>query len=109
VPGFIGFLTRAYPLIRIKEAEADEFFIAHVAVVPAHQGHGLGASLLSHAEGTARDQGFNRISLTVEVENERAVSFYLRTGFNLVETVRVEELRKRIGYGGFHRMRKVLP
>lgn len=106
--GFIGFLARARPLLGLKEAEEDEYFVSHIAVMPAHQGHGLGTRLLSHAEQTARDEGFGKVSLTVEVENTRAAALYLRRGFEVIETLKVPALQKRIGYEGLHRMRKVL-
>ena len=108
VLGFIRFMKRAFPLFGVKEAENDAYFISNLAVLPAYQGQGLGKYLLSQVEKTAREQGFNKISLTVDVENERAFSLYTRTGFNVIETVEIESLQKHIGYSGFHRMAKVL-
>jgi ribosomal protein S18 acetylase RimI-like enzyme len=64
--------------------------------------------LLSHAEHTARDEGFEKIALTVEVENKGALAFYRRNGYEVIETIEVPALRERIGYEGLHRMRKVL-
>jgi ribosomal protein S18 acetylase RimI-like enzyme len=108
IPGFVGFLARARPLVGVKEAEEDEYFIGNIAVAPAFQGHGLGTHLLSHAEHTARDEGFEKIALTVEVENKGALAFYRRNGYEVIETIEVPALRERIGYEGLHRMRKVL-
>lgn len=108
VSGFIQFMKRASPLFGVKEVENDEYFISNIAVLPAYQGQGLGKCLLSHAEKNASAQGFKKISLTVDVENEHALSLYTQTGFNVIETVEVKSLQKHIGYGGFHRMTKVL-
>ena len=108
VLGFIRFIKRASPLFGIKEAENDEYFISNIAVLSAYQGQGLGKYLLSQAEKTAKEQGFNKISLTVDVENERALSLYKRIGFNVIETVEIKSLQRHIGYSGFHRMAKAL-
>jgi ribosomal protein S18 acetylase RimI-like enzyme len=106
--GYLGFLARARPLSTVKEAEEDEYFIAHVAVLPAFQGMGLGTRMLSHAEHAAREAGYRKASMTVDVENQRALGLYLRTGFKVVETISVPTLQKRIGFEGIHRLRKVL-
>jgi ribosomal protein S18 acetylase RimI-like enzyme len=108
VLGFIRFVKRAFPLFGVKEVENDEYFISNIAVLPAYQGRGLGKYLLSQAEKTASERGFNKISLTVDVENEHAFSLYTQTGFSVIETVEIESLQKQIGYSGFHRMAKVL-
>lgn len=106
--GFIRFVKRAFPLFGVKEVENDEYFISNIAVLAAYQGQGVGKYLLSQTETTAREQGFNKISLTVDVENERAFSLYTQTGFNLTDTVEIKSLKKDIGYSGFHRMTKFL-
>jgi ribosomal protein S18 acetylase RimI-like enzyme len=106
--GFIRFMKRAIPLVGTEEAKNDEFFISNIAVLPTYQGNGLGKYMLSQAEMWAGEQGFKKISLTVDVENERAFSLYKRIGFNLVERIEIESLKKKIGYNGFHRMQKVL-
>jgi ribosomal protein S18 acetylase RimI-like enzyme len=108
VLGFIRFVKRAFPLLGVKEVENDEYFISNIAVLSAYQGKGLGKYLLSQAEKTAREQGFKKISLTVDVENKRALSLYTRTGFDVIETVEIKPLQKYIGYSGFYRMAKAL-
>jgi ribosomal protein S18 acetylase RimI-like enzyme len=106
--GFIQFINRASPLFGVTEAENDEYFISNLAVLSNYQGQGIGKYLLSKIDLTARMQGYKKLSLSVDIENERAFSLYLRTGFNMVETVKIESLQKRIGYVGFYRMVKVL-
>jgi ribosomal protein S18 acetylase RimI-like enzyme len=108
VLGSMRFIKRAFPLFGVKEVENDEYFISNIAVLPAWQGKGVGKYLLSQVEKTAREKGFNKISLTVDVENEHAFSLYKQTGFNVIETVEIEFLQKHIGYSGFYRMAKVL-
>jgi ribosomal protein S18 acetylase RimI-like enzyme len=106
--GFLRFVRQALPLINVKEAAPDEYYISNIAVLLDQQGQGLGSHMLHWIEKKALKQGFDKISLTVDIENERAFSLYCRTGFNVVETTRVESLRRRIGYGGFYRMVKTL-
>lgn len=106
--GFARFMGRVLPLARIQEAEDDDYFIGNVAVLPEYQGKGIGSQLLARAEEKAREQGFGKIALTVDVENERARSLYARTGFEVIQTVHVEALRRRFGYPGFYRMVKTL-
>jgi ribosomal protein S18 acetylase RimI-like enzyme len=104
--GFARFLWRASPLFSIREAEDDEYFISNLAVAPECQGQGLGSAMLAQVEQRARAQGITRVSLTVDIENVRAFALYLRTGFKVTGTVKIEQLRKRFGYGGFCRMVK---
>lgn len=106
--GLIRMIARSRPFIGVKEAEDDEYFVAHLAVLPPFEGHGIGQLLLSHAEAKAKRAGFSTIALTVEVDNERALSLYSRRGFRVIETRRFPALKDRIRYNGFHRMAKAL-
>ncbi|HTX91114.1 MAG TPA: GNAT family N-acetyltransferase [Anaerolineales bacterium] len=108
LPGFFRFLRRASPLVTAREAESDEYFISNLAVRPELQGRGLGRFMLEQIEARAVRQGFRKLSLTVDVENERAFSLYERTGFQRIETVEIRRLRERLGYAGYHRMVKPL-
>jgi ribosomal protein S18 acetylase RimI-like enzyme len=106
--GFFRFIRQALPLLNVKEAAPDEYYISNIAVLPEQQGQGLGSHMLQWIEKKAREQGYQKVSLTVDIENERAFALYCRTGFNVVETTRVESLRRRIGYGDSYRMVKNL-
>jgi ribosomal protein S18 acetylase RimI-like enzyme len=106
--GFLRFLWRCRPLLTVEEARPDEYFIAHLAVRPEYQGKGLGRALLIAADDKAREQGCRKLSLTVEVDNDRALALYLRTGFCIDQTLQVEALHQKIGYNGMHRMLKRL-
>ena len=108
VAAFIRFLSRALPLATVKEAADDEYFISHIAVLPAYQGQGLGTHLLSEVERMARERGFGKISLTVDRENLRALALYRRTGFAVTEAVSIKPLQRRIGFNGFYRMVRTL-
>ncbi len=61
-----------------EEAELDALFVA-----PSHVGTGVGAALLAHAMGRARDHGFVRLRLE---SDPFAASFYERQGATLIGT-----------------------
>jgi ribosomal protein S18 acetylase RimI-like enzyme len=106
--GFLQFFVKALPLAGIKEAEDDEYFISNLAVLPEQQGRGLGSHILTQTERKASALGFKKISLTVDVDNDRARKLYERVGFAPVKKVFIESFHRRIGYTGFYRMRKEL-
>lgn len=108
LPETLRFFNRSLPLMCIKEVAADEYFINNVAVFPKFQGRGVGEFLMSLAKKRAKESGLNSCALTVEIENSRAVSWYQHLGYQIVETVKVERLQRRIGFTGLHRMVKTL-
>jgi ribosomal protein S18 acetylase RimI-like enzyme len=108
VGGIFRLLKRSLPFLRIKEAENDEFYIYTLAVRPEFQSHGLGEKLLLHAEEKARTMGLQKCSLGVATNNERAVRFYQRLSYELVDTVCIPNNEPRLGYAGWHRMVKRL-
>ncbi|KFG69918.1 GNAT family N-acetyltransferase [Microvirga sp. BSC39] len=62
-------------LIILKSA-TDHLLLSNVAVSPAHQGRGLGAKLLAHAEAQARQRGFREMRLyTNELMHENLVIY----------------------------------
>jgi ribosomal protein S18 acetylase RimI-like enzyme len=101
-------VIRSAPLARAREAEDDEYFVAHLAIAPGLQRRGLGTLLMRHAERKARRLGCTWLALTVATDNRGAVSFYRDLDFGLVGTSKFPALEERIGYAGFHRMRKGL-
>ena len=106
LPETMRFFYRSLPLMCIKEVAADEFFINNVAVFPKFQGRGVGEFLMSLANKRAKESGLNKCALTVEIKNSRAVRLYQYLGFQIVDTIKVERLKRRIGFTGLHRMVK---
>jgi ribosomal protein S18 acetylase RimI-like enzyme len=101
-------IWRSYPLQHITEAGPDEYFLAHLGVLPHFEGRGLGRQLLESAEDRARAAGLRKITLTVDADNDRALGLYKRAGFSVSGTVALEALRRRFGYRGYHHMSKDL-
>ncbi len=63
---------------------AASFGILSIAVDPTAQGSGAAAELMGDAETAARRGGFDRMHLTVDVDNGRAIRFYERLGWERV-------------------------
>jgi ribosomal protein S18 acetylase RimI-like enzyme len=108
VGGMWRLIRRSLPLMRLKECEPDEFYIFTISVLPGLQSHGLGTRLLRRAEERCQAAALRKCSWGVTTDNERAIKFYKRFGYGMVETVRVPHLERAIGYPGYHRMVKEL-
>lgn len=69
---FVGFSTfAARPLLNIHD----------LAVLPDHQGQGIGQALLAAVEDRARRLGCCKLTLEVRSDNDRAQRLYERVGF----------------------------
>lgn len=55
--------------------------ISVIAVTKAAEGRGVGAALMAHAEGWARERGHTRLTLSFFEGNTRAQGLYERSGF----------------------------
>lgn len=63
---------------------ADQGELANIAVKEGHRGKGLGAHLLGHVLGVARERGVEKLFLEVRASNEAALAMYARFGFGQV-------------------------
>jgi ribosomal protein S18 acetylase RimI-like enzyme len=91
-----------------KEAEADEYFINNIVVSEKLRGQGIGANLLGFAEQKALAAGLTKCSLTVDLDNEKAISLYERNGYKKMATIHEKLLPSKVHYRGYHRMVKNL-
>jgi ribosomal protein S18 acetylase RimI-like enzyme len=79
----------------------EGFFIDNVAVDPAHQGSGIGRTLLEHAQAEARRAGFHSIYLWTHERMSENLALYSRIGY-------AEYDRRRYGEASIVYMRKEL-
>lgn len=63
------------------EARPDEFYIDTICVNPDFRGQGIGTILLNHAEILCKEHGYSKLSLSVELEKQRARHLYEKIGF----------------------------
>ena len=80
----------------------EGLFVDNVAVDPSHQGIGVGKALLEHAEGAARDAGFDSIYLYTHERMVENLALYKRIGYveydrRLHGGARIVYLRKELG------------
>lgn len=68
--------------------------LAGIIVLESRTGQGIGSALMARAKEAAREAGFPRMVVRTESVNERAISFYRRHGYELVD-VRKEGVRGR--------------
>jgi ribosomal protein S18 acetylase RimI-like enzyme len=63
----------------------DTFYVNTLSIYPAYQKHGLGARLLEKANLKALKTGCTGVSLEVGEDNQPAVRFYARHGFEVIK------------------------
>ena len=74
-----------------NEAVGDTGLIGVLGVARAARGIGLGRALLRWGVGALSAQGFRRVALYVDGENENALSLYRSEGFTVERTRRFWE------------------
>jgi len=81
-----------------KQNPSKSYGILSIAVDPRYQGLGIGKMLMERAEAIAKEKGFYEMDLTVEPQNERAIRFYERLGWEKVinENGWAGRMRKRL-------------
>jgi ribosomal protein S18 acetylase RimI-like enzyme len=107
--GMARMIGRSVPFMRHKECFPDEYYVFTISVRPDLQSYGLGKHLLAMAQRKAIEARLGKCSLGVTLDNHRAVKFYSRIGFQIVQTVRTPGLRKTIGHPGYYKMLAKFP
>lgn len=69
------------PLAHAYLALTDPPELQDVEVRPEYRRRGIGSALTAHAEGEARSRGFDRLRLTVSVDNSTAQALYRQRGY----------------------------
>jgi diamine N-acetyltransferase len=80
IDGFVTVCSTATPPL----PDCSPLEITTLYVQPRHQSGGRGSALLRHALDHCRRIGGENAWLTVEVQNRRAIDFYLRHGFTRI-------------------------
>ena len=109
--GFFGALKMVWlnkALAGNKEAERDEYLIAHLAVDEHFRRQGIAQALLEKAARDARAQGLSRLVLEVEIGNQNAIALYQKAGFEIINTVYFNDQSARFKSPGFYKMLKTL-
>ena len=106
--GKMAVIIRGYPLIFIKEAYRQEYFLSNLAVRKNYRNKGVGRIALAEVETLARKAGLSQVSLIVNIENRSAKRFYERVGFKM-QAIHLESNRRVPHLGpGYQRMVKTL-
>jgi ribosomal protein S18 acetylase RimI-like enzyme len=90
------------------ETEGDEFYVSHLAVLPAFRRMGIGRALLVRADDLARTAGLEKCSLCVDIDNPNAQQLYLSQGYLVVKTVSTPDMEHKLHTRGYQRMVKLL-
>ena len=79
------------PMLELEQAAAGTWYVNALAVRPGLRGRGIGSALMLAAETAAAASGEDVLSVQVFSQNEEAVRFYLRHGFEQVDERKVLE------------------
>lgn len=99
--GWLGLRMAGY-----NEVTPREYLLSNLAVFPWAEGQGVGRRLLQLADQLARAAGFTRITLTVELGNERARALYLSHGYRVIQRHPTPHLKSTLGTLGTERLVK---
>jgi putative acetyltransferase len=108
-PYFAGLLASGAFFVVPRDGEVRGFYRAnrqpgrssHVAILttlaiaPSEKGSGLAAAMIEEAIDLLRAQGVLRVELTLEADNQRALAFYRKRGFE--QEGRLKKAYKRAG------------
>ncbi len=66
------------------EAAPGELYINTICINPEFRNKGIGTQLFAYAEEIAKQTGFTKLSLNVEIQKEPAIRLYKRLGYEIV-------------------------
>lgn len=106
--GAIKMMSLNRSLAGNKEAEKDEYLLAHLAVDEGFRRQGIARALLARAEQDALNQKLYKLVLEVEINNHKAIALYKNAGFEIINTVYFGGKADRFRSPGFYKMIKHL-
>jgi ribosomal protein S18 acetylase RimI-like enzyme len=71
--------------VLVLELQDTALLLESVAVDPAHQGQGIGRSLIDHAEQVARDAGLSAVELYTNAHMTENLRLYPSLGYDLID------------------------
>ena len=99
-------IHRGWGMFMSRDANTDEYYIAHLAVSPDFRRQGLAQFLLLTAEKQARAAGLTRVSLVCDWGHDAARTLYINSGYRVVQTVATPSMEAEYHLAGFERMVK---
>jgi ribosomal protein S18 acetylase RimI-like enzyme len=90
-----GLVRGFYRAIRQPGRSSHVVIFTTLAIDPGEKGTGLAAAMIEEAIGFERARGVLRVELTLEADNQRALAFYRKLGFELEG--RLKKAYKRAG------------
>ncbi len=70
----------------VRRLDEDSCELKRMWLLEEYHGHGIGYRMIQELFAFARWAGYTRIELNTSIYQERAIQFYLRVGFNFMET-----------------------
>ena len=78
---FVAVVDETVVGLSVLAPQSDHLLIENVAVMPSHQGRGVGGALLTHAEEWARRKGLRRLRLYTHESMVENIALYERRGY----------------------------
>jgi len=86
---------------KVKDIGQQDILIDFIATSPEHRSKGIGAQIIAFVRDTL---GYKKIQLETYSKNTRAIAFYERLGFRVID-VKKSLMMKLSGYGSLVTMR----
>lgn len=81
----------------LSKIEKDDYYVAELAINESHRGKGLGTFILNKIIHLAKEEGFKRVTLDVDLTNLRALKLYESLGFKKFDKKSIKILNKERG------------
>jgi len=103
--GKLAFILRVWPIVFLKETSRDEYFLSNLAVRRKYHGQRVKEALLMHVETWAKQAGFSKIALVVDIDNQNEKAIYDQNGY-VIKAINLES-NSRVPYLGPGYQRRV--
>lgn len=86
IAAFLNSCEVGYCAMYANDKLTHNAYITMLAVETQYQGKSIGTNLLEQAFNVAKECGMTSVSLEVSMNNNLAISFYLKNGFTIEKT-----------------------